>query len=969
MVTPYNCALPSSDGCGTGSWFHKLRLADDDDGNLNNGTPHAQAIFNAFKRHNIACGTAADASNQNTSSCPVLAQPTVSATAGSGSVTVSWSAVPGASKYRILRNDLGCTYAQLILAEVAAPATTYLDSDVANGFTVYYRVQAIGANSACESAVSLCESTAAQPFAGNVSFEADTYGCSTNIAVKLTDANVGAPTATVEVWSDSEPTPENLILTELFPGSGKYRGTIASTSGPAVHGDGFLSIQHNNALHVKYIDADNGSGGFNVPVEDTATGDCIYPVISNPHDTNTGLTSSTIVWTTDEASDSVVTWGPVAPPTNNATAGGLTTNHQVGLAGLQSCTVYYYDVRSTDPAGNVAIANNGNQYYHFETLGDFGQGLQPCHQGRLTATPEVLSCTSTLALNLVDLDLNLSSTAINTVVIRVSSTTESTPETVVLTETGVNTSTFTGSILLAPGPAINGNGKLEASHADTITASYADADDGAGIPRVSFDTSVADCSGASFNPVQVVDIRDDQASIRWTTNEPTTGRIEWGSSASLGSSVQDNALSTTHQVTIGPLLECGRYYFRVFSTDAYGNQSQIDAAGQPFSFNSSIIPGIFRENFDTATTNWTLEGEWQVTSPQGKGSSPGDPTVSFTGTKVLGHDLTGLGAHPGDYERSVNERAISPKINASGKSRLQLWFRRWLNVGGGGISYVETKQGTTYQTVWTSDSISGVTQSNWTLEKIDISAFADNNANLQVSFRQFGGPSPSGNRAGWNVDRFVVHSLNDPDFVGCGACGGAPTFAGITGAVDNDACAANGVTVSWTQAPGWGTGNSGTYTVFRDTVPNFTPSSANRIAQGVAGTSYNDTLAPNGTTLYYIVRAENDETCSSGANNGGVTDTNLVTRSVVTSSTQPTPGTVAGLTVARVNGAVLRLTWNAAANSPKYRVLRSLSPQPGTFAILSEPSLQRHDDVGVGADQQNYFYIVKGLSNCNVEGP
>ena len=73
----YNCALPSSDGCGTNSWFHKLRVADDDDGNLNNGTPHAAAIFPAFKRHNIACGTAADASNRNSSACPALAEPTL----------------------------------------------------------------------------------------------------------------------------------------------------------------------------------------------------------------------------------------------------------------------------------------------------------------------------------------------------------------------------------------------------------------------------------------------------------------------------------------------------------------------------------------------------------------------------------------------------------------------------------------------------------------------------------------------------------------------------------------------------------------------------------------------------------------------------------------------------------------------------------------------------------------------------
>lgn len=965
----YNCSLPSSDGCGTNSWFHKFRVADDDDGNLNNGTPHAAAIFAAFNRHRIACGAATDASNQSNSSCPTIAAPVVSVVAGSGSTTVNWGAVPGASRYRILRNDLGCTYAQIIIGEVNAPGTSYVDSELPNGFTLYYRVQAIGSNAACESPVSSCEATAAQPFAGAVSFENDTYGCNNLLKIRLTDANVGAPTVQVSVWSDTEPTPETVTLTEISSGASKYLGSILSSSGPAIAGDGKISFVHGNTVHVRYIDANNGSGGINVPVEDTTLGDCVFPVITNVRDTNTSDVAATIAWTTDENSDSVVDWGPVKPPANTASASTLTTNHQVPLSNLQGCTIYYYNVRSTDPAGNVALATNGGNSFYFETLGDFGQGLQPCHQGRLTATPETLSCTQTLSLRLVDLDLNLSNVAIDTTTVRVSSTTEFNGEPVVLTETGPNTSTFTGSIALSPGAPTPGNGRVEARHGDLITASYGDANDGAGNQRISFDTSLADCNGAEFNPVRVTDITDDGAVIRWTTSEPTTGRVEWGSSPALGSTVVDGSLGTTHALTIGPLLECGRYHFRVFATDAFGNQSSIDAQGQPFAFNSGIIPGIYRDNFDAAS-GWTLQGEWQIGAPSGKGSSPPDPTSAFTGSNVLGHDLTGLGAHPGDYERSANERAISPVINASGKTRLQLWYRRWLNVGGGGISYVEVKQGTsTFQTVWNSDSVAGVSESSWGLQKVDISQYADNNATLQLAFRQFGGPSAAGNRSGWNVDRFVVHSLNDPDFVACGGCGGAPTFAGATAAIDNNACSNNGVTVNWTEAPGWGTGGSGTYAVFRDTAPNFTPSASNRIARGVAATNYNDTTAPDGATLYYIVRAENNETCSNGPNNGGVTDSNTVTRSAATTSSQPIPGQVSGLLVTRVGGANVHLAWSTAANAPRYRVLRGLAPQPGSFAALAEVTSTTADDVGAAADKSNYYYLVRGLNRCNQEGP
>ncbi len=158
----FNCSLPSSDGCSVSSWFTKLRNADDDDGNLSNGTPHGAAIFGAFDRHAIACGLASDASNQTTSSCGSLAPPAPTITPGPGSVTLSWAAVPGAANYLVLRNDVNCGYSSNVVATVVAPATTYVDDSLPAGFTVYYRVQAQGANTACESRVSACVQSAAQ---------------------------------------------------------------------------------------------------------------------------------------------------------------------------------------------------------------------------------------------------------------------------------------------------------------------------------------------------------------------------------------------------------------------------------------------------------------------------------------------------------------------------------------------------------------------------------------------------------------------------------------------------------------------------------------------------------------------------------------------------------------------------------------------------------------------------------------
>ena len=46
----------SSRGCGAGSGYLQWLAADDDNGTLADGTPHASAIFAAFDRHGIGCG-------------------------------------------------------------------------------------------------------------------------------------------------------------------------------------------------------------------------------------------------------------------------------------------------------------------------------------------------------------------------------------------------------------------------------------------------------------------------------------------------------------------------------------------------------------------------------------------------------------------------------------------------------------------------------------------------------------------------------------------------------------------------------------------------------------------------------------------------------------------------------------------------------------------------------------------------
>jgi hypothetical protein len=93
------------------------------------------------------------------------------------------------------------------------------------------------------------------------------------------------------------------------------------------------------------------------------------PTISAVEATNVNSSGATIIWTTNEASDSVVRYG--MNKTNlNLTASNETMgkNHIVELSGLPPVTTYYYEVQSTDPSGNTAIDNNNGSCYNFTTL-------------------------------------------------------------------------------------------------------------------------------------------------------------------------------------------------------------------------------------------------------------------------------------------------------------------------------------------------------------------------------------------------------------------------------------------------------------------------------------------------------------------------------------------------------------------------------------------------------------------------
>ncbi len=208
----------TSSGCSTGSLFRIFRAVDDDNGNLNDGTPHGGAIATAFNRHGLACTTDA---GWNTTFAAVTppATPALTATAGNNSAALSWSGSSGV--YDLYRNETGCNAGFTKVANDVS-GSSFTDTAVANGFTYYYQVVAQpSGNEAAASAPSTCRTVT--PTGGG--------GCTPPAAPTGVSASATSQTAVNVSWSASSGATSYAILRATTSG-GPYTqvGTSTTTS-------------------------------------------------------------------------------------------------------------------------------------------------------------------------------------------------------------------------------------------------------------------------------------------------------------------------------------------------------------------------------------------------------------------------------------------------------------------------------------------------------------------------------------------------------------------------------------------------------------------------------------------------------------------------------------------------------------------------------------------------------------------
>ncbi|MFQ6128827.1 MAG: M28 family peptidase, partial [Thermoplasmata archaeon] len=203
------------------------------------------------------------------------------------------------------------------------------------------------------------------PGVGAIYLNKTSYMLSDEIGISLYDTDLNANPSIPEVVdvvvnSTSEPVGEVVQLVETGSDTDVFTGTIATTPLPGV--PGFLTVSHGDMITATYVEA--SPPGLR---QANATADGFPPVIRNVA-AFPDVTSAMITWDTDEMAESEVSYGLTQALGYAEADGSFVKQHRIVLSSLSPDTRYYFEVSSTDIAGNHLVDDNGGEKYSFVTL-------------------------------------------------------------------------------------------------------------------------------------------------------------------------------------------------------------------------------------------------------------------------------------------------------------------------------------------------------------------------------------------------------------------------------------------------------------------------------------------------------------------------------------------------------------------------------------------------------------------------
>ncbi len=203
----------------------------------------------------------------------------------------------------------------------------------------------------------------------------------------------------------------------------------------------------------------------------------------------------------------------------------------------------------------------------------------------------------------------------------------------------------------------------------------------------------------------------------------------------------------------------------------YNSYFKIGVEAKTLQMNDSLYPkvniekvkdgrikeAVFYDNFD-ADLGWVLQGDFERAEPVGfTGTVSSDANQSFSGTNILGTDLTVDGYYQSGVTAATGYYATTPVQNLKYYNKVRVSMQKWNDIltGDSATMAVSNDGGATWNVIWRSIYDPG-DDNYWEELYFEEEVEELLSRKEQVQFR-FGmnktGPSP---RFGFNIDQFVI---------------------------------------------------------------------------------------------------------------------------------------------------------------------------------------------------------------------
>jgi hypothetical protein len=440
-------------------------------------------------------------------------------------------------------------------------------------------------------------------------------------------------------------------------------------------------------------------------------------------------------------------------------------------------------------------------------------------------------------------------------------------------------------------------------------------------------------------------ISGTSATITWTTDQPSSSQIQYGTSSSYGSSSNLNpSLTTTHSVTITGLTPGTTYDYAVTSANSNGNS----ATSPNFTFTTVLQAPVISAVSVSSITGTSVVISWTTDQASSSRVNYGTSTLygsstALNSTLATSHSVTLTGLNPSTtYDYDVTS------ANSAGTSATSANF--------------------TFSTLAQAPVISAVSTSGMTATSVIITWTTDQASSSQVNY---GTSTSYGSTSASNSTLVTSHSITlnglnpgttyDYDVTSANSAGTPATSANFTfstlaqapaiSAVNATSITNNSATITWT------TNQTATSLVNYGTTASYGASSA---LNSALATSHSVVLSglSAGTTYNYDVVS---------ANSGGTsaTSANFTFTTAVATSTPSTPAPqVFDVAFWGISSSSITISWSTNQGATTW-VAYGVSTALGQSTPVQTALTWSHGVVITGLTSGTKYYFVAKSANSS----